>query len=586
MKLGLDIRTSLTQTLTPQQIQYLKLLQMSVVEFEQYLEQEIEQNPLVEDPENPDSTIMELAEDVVSNDDDINVQPYTSESVDIAPVEFDDYEKPTDDYDNFRSQIDEENDPFEFQKLLWQDDTNDGYDSSYGSDDDDDFHPFQIKDNESFADDIESQLNLLPLNDEEKLAGKFIIGNVDEDGYLRLELEEVLNFVNSHIAEYNFQIQQKEYLKKIEDNNIKSYNPASQFAISEESKDRLEYATLLKDSDLICEAMAGRTKKTDYGNYEGTLSPVSMTTLEKVHHLIKHLDPPGVGSRTMQECLIAQLDSINEPTVKQKSALNILRESFEPFTKKHFDVLMNKHNIDRDELKEILELIKRLNPKPGRGNSVIEMNTVIPDFVIEKDKENNELMIALNDNRMPSLKVSRAYEILKKNGKLKKFNKETKEWLRQKNEDAKFIVQAIQQRKITMMKVMTAIAHLQNDFFYYGKSALKPLIYKDVADITGIDISTVCRIVNNKYVLTEFGTYELKFFFSESLPSDGGEDISTTVIKDTLKEMIEQESKENPYSDDALAVILKEKGFNVARRTVAKYREQLKLPVARLRKEL
>ena len=214
------------------------------------------------------------------------------------------------------------------------------------------------------------------------------------------------------------------------------------------------------------------------------------------------------------------------------------------------------------------------------------MNTVIPDFIVELDKESNELMVSLNDTKMPALKVSKAYEILKKNGKIKNFNKETKEWLRQKNEDAKFIIQAVQQRKITMMKVMTAIAYLQKDFFVEGKSALKPLIYKDVADDTNIDISTVCRIVNNKYVLTQFGTYELKFFFSESLPSIDGEDISTTVIKDSLKELIDSEPKNNPHSDELLAKLLKDKGFNVARRTVAKYREQLKIPVARLRKEL
>jgi RNA polymerase sigma-54 factor len=302
--------------------------------------------------------------------------------------------------------------------------------------------------------------------------------------------------------------------------------------------------------------------------------------------MIKLLDPPGVGSRNMQECLVAQLETLQHLNEVQYKALDILKNSFEPFTKKHFEVLMNKHNLDKDELREILEIIKKLNPKPGRGNSVSEMNTVIPDFLVELDKENNELMISLNDNKMPSLKVSKAYEILKKSGKIKNFNKETKEWLRQKNEDAKFIIQAIQQRKITMMKVMTAIAQLQRDFFIEGKSALKPLIYKDVADDTNIDISTVCRIVNNKYVLTQFGTYELKFFFSESLPSIDGEDISTTVIKDSLKDLIDSEPKNNPHSDEHLAQLLKDMGFNVARRTVAKYREQLKIPVARLRKEL
>jgi len=595
VKIGLDLKTALTQTLTPQQIQYLKLLQMSVVEFEQYLEQEIEQNPLIENPDNPDNSILEIAKEISGDDDDFYQEPsYIHDSVDsnadLSPqindfsveANSNDY---ADDYTEYRSQIDDESDPFEFHDLVWQDDSSDTIDAyNNNNNDDEDFAPFQIKDNTSFSEDLDTQFSLLPLNEEERIIGKIIIGNIDDDGYLRMTLEEVKDYVNSQIAEHNFQIQQQEFIKRNEEPK-RNINPASKFALSEETKQHLEYAEKLKSTDDLSILSKIRENRIPEKNPD-LRAHVTLEQVEKVHGLIKLLDPPGVGSRNMQECLIAQIETLQEMNEVQEIAIDILKNSFEPFTKKHFDVLMNKHNLDKDDLRDVLDVIKKLNPKPGRGNSVSEMNTVIPDFTVDLDKDSNELMISLNDNKMPSLKVSKAYDILKKSGKIKNFNKETKEWLRQKNEDAKFVIQAIQQRKITMMKVMTAIAQLQKDFFIEGKSALKPLIYKDVADDTYIDISTVCRIVNNKYVLTQFGTYELKFFFSESLPSIDGEDISTTVIKDSLKDLIDSEPKNNPHSDEHLAKLLKDMGFNVARRTVAKYREQLKIPVARLRKEL
>lgn len=595
MKIGLDLRAALTQTLTPQQIQYLKLLQMSVVEFEQYLEQEIEQNPLIENPDNPDNSILEIAKEISGDNDEFYQEPvYLHDSMDSNADlsnnnnEFTDdniSSEYSDDYSEYRSQIDDDGDPFEFHDLVWQDDSSDTVDAyNHNNDDDEDFAPFQIKDNTSFAEDLDTQFSLLPLTEEELIIGKIIIGNIDDDGYLRMTLEEVMDYVNSQIAEHNFQIQQRDFIKRNEEPK-QSINPASRFALSDDSKKLLEYAEKLKSTDDITTLAKNKSNFVPEKNPE-LRNQVTFEQVEKVHGMVKLLDPPGVGSRNMQECLIAQLETHHHPNKVQIMALDILKNSFEPFTKKHFDVLMNKHNLDKEDLRDVLDLIKKLNPKPGRGNSVSEMNTVIPDFVVELDKESSDLMISLNDNKMPSLKVSKAYEILKKSGKIKNFNKETKEWLRQKNEDAKFIIQAIQQRKITMMKVMTAIAELQKDFFTEGKSALKPLIYKDVADDTHIDISTVCRIVNNKYVLTQFGTYELKFFFSESLPSIDGEDISTTVIKDSLKDLIDSEPKNNPHSDEHLAKLLKDMGFNVARRTVAKYREQLRIPVARLRKEL
>lgn len=583
MKMSMDIRTALAQTLTPQQIQYLKLLQMSNLEFEQFLEQEIEQNPLLENPENPDSSLSELISDLDDTDSDnipqseniVDDYNYSNED----EINFDDNDSNL----NFNEEytIEREEDPFEFQSQLLIDNS---YDDDGSYNDDDEFTPFQIKDNTTFIEDLENQLGFYNLSNEEKLIGNYIIGNIDEDGYLRLDFEDILNNVNSQIAQHNFNIQQEEYLKRNNTKNIT--NPAYQYAITEESKKRLEYANLLKESQSISDIISQKNNLIQNKNVNGLLRQVTLEDVEKVHNLIKKLDPPGIGSRNIQECLIAQLEAKEELDYYERKALAILRDSFEAFIKKHFDILQSKHYLTKDELKNVLDVIKQLNPKPGKGNSVSELNTVIPDFVVERDSETNELLIYLNDSKFPILKVSDVYDKLKKSGKLKSFHQDTKEWLRQKKEDAKFIVQAIQQRKITLLKVMTAIAHLQKDFFYEGKSALKPLIYKTVADETNLDISTVCRIVNNKYVLTDFGTFELKFFFSESLPNMDGEDISTTVIKEELKNIINNEPKDKPYSDDYLAKLLKEKGYNVARRTVAKYRDQLKIPVARLRKEL
>lgn len=581
MKMSIGIKPILTQTLTPQQIQYLKLLQMSNVEFEQFLEQEIEQNPLLEDPENPDSTLYELISDLDDTDnDDISKNEIVDNDFNYSVKDEVNYDDTNTNYDEDYT-IEREEDPFEFQSQLLIDNS---YDDVGSYRDDEEFTPFQIKDNVTFIEELENQLSFYNLSEEEKLIGNYIIGNIDEDGYLRLDFEDILNNVNSQIAQHNFNIQQEEYLKR--NNSINITNPAYQYAITEESKKRLEYANLLKESQSITEIISQKNNLIQNKNLNGLLRQVTLEDVEKVHNIIKKLDPPGIGSRNIQECLIAQLEAKDELDYNERKALSILKDSFEAFIKKHFDILQSKHYLTKDELKNVLDVIKQLNPKPGKGISVSELNTVIPDFIVERDNETNELLIYLNDSKFPILKVSEVYDKLKKAGKLKSFNQDTKEWLRQKKEDAKFIVQAIQQRKITLLKVMTAIAHLQKDFFYEGKTALKPLIYKTVAEETNLDISTVCRIVNNKYVLTDFGTFELKFFFSESLPNMDGEDISTTVIKEELKNIIDNEPKDKPYSDDYLAKLLKEKGYNVARRTVAKYRDQLKIPVARLRKEL
>lgn len=588
MKLSLDLRTSLTQTLTPQQIQYLKMLQLPLIQLEQYLQQEVEQNPMLEDANNPEI-------DVFDYDDDSSVSKEPESEIFESFHELDSDDSSTDshaylsdDDPVLKSSYDDDPDPFDLYSMVWQDDSELalGGNDNYGDED----HPqFQIKSYTSLEEDLIQQLNMIHLTEEENILGRYIIGNIDDDGYLRRELDDIINDTNSFIDETNFNIQHKVYQNKIEEKERNGTNPASFYSISDESIKILENAKKLNsDNDEFGKINNGNSSESSVGNSDGLkfLKHVTFNDAEKVLAIIQSLDPPGIASRDIRECLVSQCKSFTNPNPAQLLALRILNDAYEPFIKKHYQVIIKQLGITEDDIKAALEVIKRLNPKPGGGDSHAELNTVIPDFVVEPDEETGELLISLNDNRLPNLKLSKAYETLQRDAKLKKYNKETKNWIRGKREDAKFMIQAIKQRKNTMLRVMTAIATLQKDFFFEGKSGLKPLIYKDIAEETALDISTVCRIVNGKYVQTEFGTYELKYFFSESLVTDDGQDISTTIIKEKIREMIESETKDKPFSDELISKILKESGFNVARRTVAKYREQLRIPVARLRVEI
>lgn len=569
MKLGIDLKTSLSQVLTPQQIQYLKLLQLPVVQLEQHIKQEIDMNPMLDEFSDEDDETIKEPEPVAEREEEFES--------DNAPEE-----KP-------EAMIDDEKDPFEFYNMLWQDDS-EFTSLPKGSSDEDDNDSFQIKDTNSLVEDLIKQLSLFPLTDEEHLLGSQIIGNIDDDGYLRRELQEIVDETNSQIAEHNFNIQKELYQLANQDftkSKNGNENPAKQFALSNESVDILKRNLLFTGQHLNGNIAFKSLANANPDSKKLTLlKPINIEQAEKILLLIQQLDPQGIGARNIKECLLAQCKFTNDKSPEQQLAVEILTETYEEFAKKHYDKIKRALYIDDEQLKSAIEYIKTLNPKPGGGDYQSETNVIIPDFIIEIDPETEEMLISLNDNRLPVLKLNTAYEKLKQEAKQRKFNKETKTWLRNKYDDAKFLIQAIRQRKNTMLKVMTAIAKLQEGFFYYGHSALKPLIYKDIAEETGLDISTVCRIVNDKFVQTQFGTYELKYFFSESLPSEEGEEISTTVIKQELKKIIEGESKVKPFSDDALSKLLKETGYNVARRTVAKYREQLKIPVARLRKEI
>jgi RNA polymerase sigma-54 factor len=534
MKLGLNLQTALQQTLTPQQIQYLKLLQLSALQFEQHVVSEVEGNPMLEE-------VRESAD--VEENDELSTRKRTEQSS----------ERSAEGSDNTKQQSSEETaviddkDGFEFYQLIWGEDPSSARSSDYVSPtDDDDEGGFQFRDVETLEDDLIEQLRYLNISDEARLFGEYVIGNVDNDGYLRRDMSELVNEVNATIAEHNLALQAPELLG----------TRATGF-----EKDKIE-------------------------GIDRVLDPVSMKDAESMVRRIQSLDPPGFASRSVQECLIAQLRAVQKPNAAQKLALMILTDAYEAFAMKHYHVIERQLEVTEDYLREALEVIRNLNPRPGGGTFGPEINTVVPDFTVERTEDGTDLQITVNDSRLPVLRLTNAYERLKKEARYHKFNKETREYLRKKYEDAKFLLQAIRQRKSTMLRVMTAIAGLQREFFEQGPQGLKPLIYRDVAEVTGLDISTVCRIVNGKYVLTQYGMFELKYFFSESLENADGEEVSTRIIKQKLKELIEGESKNKPLSDDKLGKELEKLGYNVARRTVAKYREQMRIPVARLRREL
>lgn len=612
VNVSLGLKTTLQQTLTPQQIQYLKLLQMPLIQFEQELQREIEENPLLiagdegEDfdiesdiPElTPESTVEEIFE---RTSEDFELSAFSDNANYLEdPKTLDDkfatkmdYESEDDLYfDDYKlvNELQLSNlpssdfeDPFDFYSKVLEDETEGNYPQHH--DEESEYAEFQIKDNVNFLEELEKQLSLYLESEEELLLGKHIIWNVDDDGYLRRDLIELVNETNSQINEINLERHKTEIeSSSSKKEELSRNNPAHNLSLDEVSR-KILGDILLENPEMIDEDRSGYIRDS-YEVNQRYLDQVNLKQAEKVLMIIQKLDPPGIASRNIQECLTAQLKSLSNLTKQQKDALKVLTDGFDDFSKKHFKELMKKVDLNEDELKDAIEVIKKLNPKPGEGFSVNELNTVIPDFVIEKDIDSLEPHIILNDSSLPPLKISQLYDSMKKDAKEQKFNKETKQWIRSKYEDAKFIIQAVQQRKITMLKIMTAIAGIQKDFFKFGPEYVKPMVYKDIADYTDLDISTVCRIVNNKFVQTDFGTYELKYFFSEALPTDDGEEISTTVIKQKIKELIESESKYKPLSDDQLAIELKTSGFNIARRTVAKYREQMRIPVARLRKEL
>ncbi len=546
MKLGITLRASLQQSLTPQQIQYLKMLQLPLLQLEQHVRAEIENNPMLEEGSDYETG---ASSDASAGDAEPTAARAESTAAEdaasaVAYASSDDGTVAASDVPEGAADFDPK-DAFEFYKLIWGEDSSSGSSTdTRGGEDDDDDPIFQFRNVQTLEEDLLEQLRYLHITTDERLLGEYIIGNVDEDGYLRRPLSELLQENNDRFAEHNLAIHSRDMGR------------GKQYA-----------QDLFDDIDV-------------------PLTPLSMKQAESILRRVQALDPPGIASRTVQECLIAQLRTVERPNAAQKLAVMILTKTYDAFAMKHYHVIERQLGVTQDYLREAIEVIRRLTPRPGAGTIGPEVNTVTPDFTVESTEDNQDFLITVNDSRLPVLRVSNAYEKLKKEARFHKFNKETREWLRKKYEDAKFLMQAIRQRKNTMLRVMTAIVGLQQEFFRYGPEHLKPLIYRDVSEVTGLDISTVCRIVNSKYVLTRFGTFELKYFFSEALMTDDGEEVSTRIIKQKIKELIDAESKTKPLSDDKLGKDLKKLGYNVARRTVAKYREQLRIPVARLRREL
>jgi len=486
-----NLQQKLLQKLSPQQIQFIKLLQVPTVSLDTRIKEELEENPALED--------LSLA----------NMNEPAEEYPDRDP-----------DDDNFNADDNQESmDEFNVDDYLQDDNIND-YGSKYeqNGEDEDERKEIPIAIQSSFFESLQSQLDLVPLSDNDFRIGQQIIGSLDDDGYLRRP-------ISSLVDDLAF----------------------SQNVMAEED----EVLEMLK--------------------------------------VIQSFDPAGVGARDLQECLLIQLRKREHTPVIQK-AIRVVEDYLDEFTKKHYDKLERSLNMDSEELKEVVNEILKLNPKPGDSNAVTTKQLqIIPDFHIS----NNDgiLFLTLNSKNAPELRVSRSYmemfDHYDKTAQKDKKLKEAVQFVKQKLDSAKWFIDAIKQRQQTLLKTMNAIMNYQYEYFLSGDDKnLKPMILKDIADRIGMDISTVSRVANSKYVQTEFGTFLLKSFFSEAIQMDSGEEVSNKEVKKILEECIGKEDKRRPLADEKLTEILKEKGYNIARRTVAKYREAMNIPVARLRKEL
>jgi RNA polymerase sigma-54 factor len=486
--LSLSQRMSQQQRLSPQQIQYQKLLQLNTLALEQRIKTELEINPILEEVMEGELEQTQDTDEKEKEKSDDTVEEASEKDVDKEEFELEDFMNDSD---------------YEAERVN-------------KSGDDDNYQPL-APNRISLSEHLEEQLSMMELDEDMFLLGQEIIGNLDDDGYLKRSLPEIINEL-------------------------------SMFA------------------------------NTD----------VPLDKAEKLLRQIQTFDPIGIGARSLQECLLIQLRNIKHDPYFTYLAEELLTKYFDDFAKRRYDVIMVKMNLSNDTLKAVLDLIQSLNPKPGEGNIASqEMNQITPDFVIERVDDN--FIITLNDRSVPSVTISKSYlEMFQQNKKNKKNEREkdTYKFLREKFESAKWFIACIQQRRETLMKIMRAIVERQYEFFERGPKYLKPMIYKDIAEEIMMDISTISRVVNGKYVQSPMGVHELKYFFSEGLITDSGEEVSNKHIKERLKEIIDEEDKNNPLSDDRLAEILNEEGIHIARRTVAKYREQLKLPIARLRKEL
>jgi RNA polymerase sigma-54 factor len=479
------LQQKLLQKLSPQQIQMIKLLEVPAIQMEQRIKKELEENPALE----------EGAEDEEIHNEEQEEEQFDQDK-DQEEFTIDDY-LDDDDIPEYRLQT-----------------------RNYSKDDEKRMEiPFSS--GSSFHEHLEAQLGLRELTGKQKILGEYILGNIDDDGYLRREL---INIVDD-LA----------FLQNVD-------------ATEEE--------------------------------------------LEEVLDIIQDLEPAGVGARSLRECLLLQIEKRDHAVPAVELSHKILDEYFEEFTKRHYDKIVSRLGIKENELKAVIDEILKLSPKPGGafGDSFSKnAQQIIPDFILEIGEDGFDLH--LNSRNLPELRLSKAYsEMLQTYSRDKGQKKEMKDavmFVKQKIDSAKWFIDAIRQRQNTLLLTMNAILEYQEEYFIEGdETRLKPMILKDVAEMTGLDISTVSRVANSKYIQTHFGIFPLKFFFSEGLQTDSGEEVSTREIKRILQDCIDNEEKRRPLTDERLTEILQEKGYQIARRTVAKYREQLNIPVARLRKEI
>jgi len=483
------LNLKLTQKLSPQQIQLMKLIQLPTQAFEQRLLEEMNENPALEAGKEEE----EYVKDEFETEDYDDYDEAESERVDAEEINIDDYLS-NDDTPDYKTQV-----------------------NNYSDDDEDHDAPFAAP--ISFHQDLINQLNTFILTEEDREIAEFLVGSIDDMGYIRRNISDIVDDLAFTQAVYTDE-----------------------------------------------------------------------KTVERLMHVIHELEPSGVGARDLQECLLLQLKH-KTPTEYIELATNIIENQFDAFTKKHYDKLIQRYNVSNDQLKKAIHEIEKLNPKPGgsfTGNNKVTEN-IVPDFAIRIVE--GKLELSLNGRNAPSLHVSRDYQEMLQTYKVSKDKstqqKEAVQFIKQKLDSAKWFIDAIRQRQETLFVTMNAIMHYQEDFFLEGdETKLKPMILKDIADIVGLDISTISRVANSKYVETPYGTKLIKEFFSEAMKNDQGEDVSTLEIKKILQNVIEEEDKHKPLPDDQLADILKEKGYPIARRTIAKYREQLDIPVARMRKKM
>jgi RNA polymerase sigma-54 factor len=481
------LQQKLLQKLSPQQIQMIKLLEVPTLQIEERIKKELEENPALEEgQEEEETTAADTQEEDQFDEADADQDEFTIDDY-ISEDEIPEYRlqaKNTSKDEERRSEI-----------------------------------PFSV--GVSFHEHLESQLGLRDLTEKQKVLGEYIIGNIDEDGYLRRELVNIIDDLA--------------FLQNLE-------------TTGEE--------------------------------------------LEEVLMIIQDLEPAGVGARSLRECLLLQIEKRDMTQPATKLAYTILESYFEEFSKRHYDKIIARLNIKESELKAAIDEVLKLNPKPGGVyNDPYSKSSqpIIPDFILELSEDGFDLH--LNSRNLPELRLSSAYnEMLQSYSRDKSQKKEMRDavqFVKQKIDSAKWFIDAIKQRQNTLLLTMNAILEYQKDYFIDGdETRLRPMILKDVAEMTGFDISTVSRVANSKFIQTHFGILPLKYFFSEGLQTDSGEEVSTREIKRILQDCIDNEKKRRPLTDERLTEILQEKGYQIARRTVAKYREQLNIPVARLRKEI